>query len=227
MELFLRRAWEFFFGNPLPAGFTNRGSAGWGVAQAIVLLFIFKYWNFFARLVWFRAPEQHYWANAFLWLGVWFLRFEFIRYATDRCKSKTEAGNVGEYLAFILFFPTMVAGPIKRYQEFLPELRSEPSPWPNGWHRGVTRILAGLAKSLPSRMRFGLREPLESCGPGSGEPCHVAGVPAGVRNQDLHGFATARRIVRKCESAEFVWQLTAGIAGNLYKRGSFVCSLMV
>jgi D-alanyl-lipoteichoic acid acyltransferase DltB (MBOAT superfamily) len=29
-------------------------------------------------------------------LGVSFLTFEFIRYATDRCKSKTEAGNVGE-----------------------------------------------------------------------------------------------------------------------------------
>jgi alginate O-acetyltransferase complex protein AlgI len=42
----------------------------------------------------------------------------------------------------------MVAGPIKRYQQFLPKLRSEPSPWPNDWHRGVTRILAGLAKKF-------------------------------------------------------------------------------
>jgi hypothetical protein len=41
-----------------------------GVAPAIVLLFIFKYWNFFAGLVWFRAPEQHYWAHAFLPLGI-------------------------------------------------------------------------------------------------------------------------------------------------------------
>jgi D-alanyl-lipoteichoic acid acyltransferase DltB (MBOAT superfamily) len=47
-----------------------------------------------------------------------------------------------------LIFPTMVAGPIKRYQEFLPKLRSEPSPWPNDWQRGVTRILAGLAKKF-------------------------------------------------------------------------------
>jgi len=35
-----------------------------GVAQAVVLLFIFKYWNFVAGLVWFRAPAQHYWAPA-------------------------------------------------------------------------------------------------------------------------------------------------------------------
>ena len=94
-----------------------------------------------------RAGE-HYGAHAFLPLGVSFFTFEFIHYATDRYKSKTEAGNVGEYLAFILFFPTMVAGPIKRYQQFLPKLRSEPSPWANDWHRGVTRILAGLAKKF-------------------------------------------------------------------------------
>jgi alginate O-acetyltransferase complex protein AlgI len=119
-----------------------------GVAQAIVLLFIFKYWNFFAGLVWFRAPEQHYWAHAFLPLGISFFTFEFIHYATDRFKNRTEAGNVGEYLEFILFFPTMVAGPIKRCQQFLPKLRSEPLSWPNNWHRGVTRILAGLAKKF-------------------------------------------------------------------------------
>ena len=119
-----------------------------GVAQAIVLLFIFKYWNFFATLVWFHEPEKHHWVHAFLPLGISFFTFEFIHYATDRYKSKTEAGNVGEYLAFILFFPTMVAGPIKRYQQFLPKLRAEPSPWSNDWHRGVTRILAGLAKKF-------------------------------------------------------------------------------
>jgi alginate O-acetyltransferase complex protein AlgI len=119
-----------------------------GVAQAIVLLFIFKYWNFFAGLVWYGAPERHYWARAFLPLGISFFTFEFIHYATDRYKEKTEAGSLGEYLAFILFFPTMVAGPIKRYQQFLPKLRAEPMEWASDWQRGVTRILAGLAKKF-------------------------------------------------------------------------------
>ena len=119
-----------------------------GVAQAIVLLFVFKYWNFFAGLVWFAAPEKHHWAHAFLPLGISFFTFEFIHYATDRKQGKVAAGSLGEYLAFILFFPTMVAGPIKRYQQFLPKLRAELPPWPNDWHRGVTRILAGLAKKF-------------------------------------------------------------------------------
>src|SRR5215471_20415033 len=42
----------------------------------------------------------------------------------------------------------MVAGPIKRYQQFLPKLRAEPAGWPQDWHRGITRILCGLAKKF-------------------------------------------------------------------------------
>lgn len=51
-------------------------------------------------------------------------------------------------MAFILFFPTMVAGPIKRYQDFLPKLRSVTSIDLLDWQRGITRILAGLAKKF-------------------------------------------------------------------------------
>jgi len=119
-----------------------------GVAQAIALLFIFKYWNFFVGLAWFRAAEKPYWTHAFLPLGISFFTFEFIHYATDRKLGKTEAGTLGEYLAFILFFPTMVAGPIKRYQQFLPKLRAELANWAVDWQRGITRILAGLAKKF-------------------------------------------------------------------------------
>ena len=63
-ELFLRYVWEFFCGSLLPAGFTKSCFCWVRVAQAIVPLFIFKYWNFVAGLVWFRAPAQHYWAPA-------------------------------------------------------------------------------------------------------------------------------------------------------------------
>jgi alginate O-acetyltransferase complex protein AlgI len=51
-------------------------------------------------------------------------------------------------MAFILFFPTMVAGPIKRYQDFLPKLRDISLDWVLDWQRGITRILAGLVKKF-------------------------------------------------------------------------------
>lgn len=126
----------------------NSGFCWVGVAQAVILLFIFKYWNFFVSLVWFQVPQKPYWAHAFLPLGISFFTFEFIHYAADRRQNKTEAGTLGEYLAFILFFPTMVAGPIKRYQQFLPKLRAELADWSHDWQRGITRILAGLTKKF-------------------------------------------------------------------------------
>jgi alginate O-acetyltransferase complex protein AlgI len=120
-----------------------------GIVQSIAFLVVFKYRNFLSGL-WWPVPNENplYWKNAFLPLGISFFTFEFIHYAADRYRNRTEAGRFGEYLAFILFFPTMVAGPIKRYQDFLPKLRSIPAAWTVDWQRGITRILAGLVKKF-------------------------------------------------------------------------------
>jgi alginate O-acetyltransferase complex protein AlgI len=120
-----------------------------GIVQTIFFLCLFKYRNFVSGLIW-PDPGHNplYWKNAFLPLGISFFTFEFIHYAYDRYKNKTEEGSVGEYMAFILFFPTMVAGPIKRYQDFLPKIRTISSDWILDTQRGFTRVLAGLAKKF-------------------------------------------------------------------------------
>ncbi|MGD0955419.1 MAG: MBOAT family O-acyltransferase [Candidatus Acidiferrales bacterium] len=120
-----------------------------GVAQTVVFLVLFKYRNFLTALFW-RVPDKNplYWQHAFLPLGISFFTFEFVHYAADRYRGRAEEGSVSEYLAFILFFPTMVAGPIKRYQDFLPKLRSVSKEWVVDWQRGITRILTGLAKKF-------------------------------------------------------------------------------
>lgn len=130
--------------------FYKRGSA-WcmlGMAQSVLLLGIFKYWNFFTGLFFWHHANPLRWQGAFLPLGISFFTFEFYHYAWDRRAGRTEQGTLSEYLAFILFFPTMVAGPIKRYQDFLPKLRAEPGEWRADWELGVTRILTGLAKKF-------------------------------------------------------------------------------
>src|ERR1041384_272410 len=80
-----------------------------GVAQAIVFLIVFKYWNFLSGLI-FGVPQHNpvYWPGAFLPLGMSFVTFEFIHYAVDRYRGVAPAGKFGDYFAFILFFPTMV-----------------------------------------------------------------------------------------------------------------------
>lgn len=120
-----------------------------GVVQAALILIAFKYWNFLVGLI---VPADGggawRWDGAFLPLGISFFTFEFIHYAVDRYRGRVEAGSFVEYLAFILFFPTLVAGPIKRYQSFVPNLRRPGADWNTDWNRGVTRILCGLAKKF-------------------------------------------------------------------------------
>ncbi len=120
-----------------------------GIAQTLLFLLVFKYWNFLTGLVFAPAGRNPvFWSNAFLPLGISFFTFEFIHYAVDRYRGSTPAGSFGEYLAFILFFPTMVAGPIKRYQDFRPKLLTASRHWELDWQQGITRILAGLAKKF-------------------------------------------------------------------------------
>jgi alginate O-acetyltransferase complex protein AlgI len=108
-----------------------------GVAISVAILGVFKYWNFATGLAFAGAESNPLrWAGAFLPLGVSFFTFEFIHYAVDRYKGRVERGTFGEYLAFIFFFPTMVAGPIKRFQDFVPCLRDPSRDTARDWNRG-------------------------------------------------------------------------------------------
>ncbi len=138
--------WESFFRN-----FYNPKSRYCiiGIGIAVCVLGVFKYWNFFTDLFFsFSSTNPLHWKGIFLPIGISFFTFEFIHYAADRYQNKTEKGKFKEYLAFIFFFPTMVAGPIKRFQDFLPCLRSPSKNWLADWNRGITRILAGLLKKF-------------------------------------------------------------------------------
>jgi alginate O-acetyltransferase complex protein AlgI len=118
-----------------------------GIAVAVGILVLFKYWNFLTGLV-FRGTNLWQWHGAFLPLGISFFTFEFIHYAVDRYKGTAPRGRLRDYLAFILFFQTMVAGPIKRYQDFLPTLLNPSMDTAGNWNMGITRILVGLVKKF-------------------------------------------------------------------------------
>ncbi len=121
-----------------------------GIVQAIAILFIFKYlvfsvgaWNDLSRVLHLPPlPEIQRWL---LPLGVSFFTFEFIHFAADSYWGKIQRSDLAEYAAFILFFPSMVAGPIKRFGDFGPKLRAARFDKELAT-RGVTRILAGLVK---------------------------------------------------------------------------------
>ncbi len=127
----------------------NLSSCIAGVVFSITPLVIFKYWNFTTDLITLPFGENPFtWHGAFLPIGISFFTFEFIHYVVDRYKGNIERENFPEYLAFLFFFPTMVAGPIKRYQDFTDCLKNPSLDWVTDWNRGITRILTGLVKKF-------------------------------------------------------------------------------
>ena len=82
-------------------------------------------------------------------VGISFYTFEAINYTVDVYRRKIRAErDLGHFLLFILFFPHLVAGPIVRAKDFLPQIRRR-KHW--DWariHLGMQFILMGLFKKL-------------------------------------------------------------------------------
>jgi alginate O-acetyltransferase complex protein AlgI len=72
-------------------------------------------------------------------LGISFFVFEFVHYLVEVRRGHEPIRNPLRFLLFAIFFPSLVAGPIKRYAQFLPSLESA--------FRGPAR-LADLAEGL-------------------------------------------------------------------------------
>jgi alginate O-acetyltransferase complex protein AlgI len=121
-----------------------------GIGQALLFLFAFKYltfatssWNDLATAL--HLPMLGTATRWLLPLGISFFTFEFVHFAADSYQGKIQSSAIGDYAAFILFFPSMVAGPIKRFQDFGPKLRAARFDAALTG-QGITRILAGLVK---------------------------------------------------------------------------------
>jgi alginate O-acetyltransferase complex protein AlgI len=80
-------------------------------------------------------------------LAISFFTFEFIHYLVDSRRGAIEEHGLGRFLSFAMFAPTMVAGPIKRYQQFTPQVESARAD-AGDVSAGVTRILIGLFKKI-------------------------------------------------------------------------------
>jgi alginate O-acetyltransferase complex protein AlgI len=132
----------------------RRGLLAASLAVNLGVLFTFKYANFFleslAQLLRTLGAEASLPVlRVLLPVGISFYTFEAINYTVDVYRRRVTAErNLMHFLVFILFFPHLVAGPIVRARDFLPQLR-RPKRW--DWLRlqlGVQLFLMGLFKKL-------------------------------------------------------------------------------
>lgn len=81
-------------------------------------------------------------------LGISFFVFEFIHYQVDINRGSVPVKNWLEFSIFGAFFPTQIAGPIKRYEDFVPQLNRQPSFSLPRIGEGLKYILWGLFKKV-------------------------------------------------------------------------------
>ncbi len=122
------------------------------VTANLGLLCFFKYTNFFlgsleAVLNRCGASASFPLLSVLAPIGISFYTFEAINYVVDVYRGRVRAErSLPNFLLFILFFPHLVAGPIVRARDFLPQIRRR-KRW--DWLRaqlGVRFLLMGLFK---------------------------------------------------------------------------------
>jgi alginate O-acetyltransferase complex protein AlgI len=116
------------------------------------LLAFFKYANFLLAttcsfLAFFGRPTDPFLLKVVLPLGISFYTFETISYVTDVYRGRLRAvRNPLDYALFMMFFPHLMAGPIVRPNDFLPQLgRRKRFSW-DRLALGVRLFLLGLFK---------------------------------------------------------------------------------
>jgi len=124
------------------------------IVANLTLLCYFKYANFFLHSLEEALRAAGSTASlpvlqVILPIGISFYTFEAINYAVDVYRKHVRAErNLAHFMLFITFFPHLVAGPIVRARDFLPQI-ARPKRW--DWARlqlGAQFFLMGLFKKL-------------------------------------------------------------------------------
>lgn len=122
-------------------------------------LCFFKYANFlldsffgcFSYLKnWLAVPGavDAFTLNILLPLGISFFTFEFIHYIVDVYRGSKPISGFRNFALFAAFFPSQIAGPIKRYQDFMEQLGQNDKFRADYFRQGMALVLQGLFKKI-------------------------------------------------------------------------------
>jgi alginate O-acetyltransferase complex protein AlgI len=140
----------------------RRSLLGISLLANLGLLCYFKYANFFLHsleetLNLLGAHASMPVLRVILPIGISFYTFEAINYTVDVYRRRVPAErDLARFMLFITFFPHLIAGPIVRARDFLPQTH-RPKHW--SWVRmqaGVQYFLMGLFKKMAIADRMAL-----------------------------------------------------------------------
>ncbi len=132
---------------------SKRLLTGIAVALNLGMLGFFKYYGFFSlALLDVMAAEPTApplpLLNIVLPVGISFFTFQALSYVLDVSRGKLQPVNLLDVAVFLSFFPQLVAGPIVRASEFLPQLSSQARSDTIVSHEAAWLIGRGLFKKV-------------------------------------------------------------------------------
>lgn len=123
------------------------------IVLLIVLLVILKtpflsqQASMFFRTLANRSPENAL-ANDLRWLGFSYIAFRLIHVLRDRQTGRLPSLSLAEFGTYVVFFPSLAAGPIDRVERFVQDLRKEFGLAQEGTLSAGRRLVAGLFKKF-------------------------------------------------------------------------------
>jgi D-alanyl-lipoteichoic acid acyltransferase DltB (MBOAT superfamily) len=152
------------------------------VVTNLGILAFFKYWNFLidsvlALHVDVSALRVH---DLVLPVGISFYVFQSMSYAIDVYRRRiAPAGSLVEFAAFVSYFPQLVAGPIERAGNLLPQILRPARPTASAIASGMFLFASGFLRKALGDVLAGLVDPVLS---------DVAGAPPGAVVLAVLGF---------------------------------------
>ena len=147
---------NFFFGSYLHRVQSHRKAIFTiGLVVNLLCLGIFKYANFAVQsastsLGWLTGHNPGWTVNIILPLAISFFIFEFIHYLFEIYRGNKPIDSFVLFALFAAFFPTQIAGPIKRYPDFVAQMKEDETKCfkLSMLDDGVPIIIIGLAKKV-------------------------------------------------------------------------------
>ena len=127
----------------------NKWAFAIGTAVPLVVLGVFKYFNFFLSSAAAIIGHNLGVLKIILPVGISFYTFQALSYVIDVHRGKIAVENDFIKLAlYISFFPQLVAGPIVRAADFLPQLRQDRRVTIENIKTGIQIFVFGLFKKI-------------------------------------------------------------------------------
>ena len=142
---------DYAIGHFLHGSRTERQRKGWvalSLAIDLGILVYFKYTNMFIDLINNFTESTIGLEDIFLPIGISFFTFQSLSYVIDVYRRRIPPiDHWIDYIFYISFFPQLVAGPIVRARDFIPQIRQNPLVVTREmFDKGIYLVICGLFK---------------------------------------------------------------------------------